>query len=654
MTHRRILGTVAALGLCVCLCGTGCTLSPIAPAGLQGGDPFTARPTIANPPLSGGFPLRGAKALQPVESLPSSAQPAPASPMVVAMQRAGSHYERGLQAMRSGNPSQAEWEFDAALELLQDTSLNGPAPTGLLGVGRPVAPPPYAWLSGSDSGRGGPTTNGTTPPDPDEPTLDAPALLDPEDLRTLPSTGADGGGPLPEPDVNKYEFPIVFNDQVRTFIHYFQNRKWGVITRAFERARRYLPMMRQVFREQGLPEELVNLAFIESAVNPWATSRAKAAGIWQFIPSTGRLYGMNVSWWLDERRDPEKSTRGAAQYLANLYRMFESWPLALAAYNAGEGALQRAIDRQKTTDFWRLRLPKETQLFVPAFMAMTIISKEPDQYGFAPPAPEPFETDTVRLDHPADFRVLARAARTSVERLRELNPALIRWATPPDVPSFALRIPAGLAADFLEELAQIPVSQRVSWIAHRVRKGETAAAIAKRYKVSLKALAEMNGLGKRQTPKVGATLFVPAPAAAAIPALAKAEERGSGDARPARAASARHAVKKGDTLAAIAKQHGLSVEDLRRWNSLDKKGGLRPGTSLLVSSPEGGAPTQTRAAVKGTKAPAPARYTVKRGDTLAAIAKSHKVSASDLRRWNKLPKDSALKPGMELAVANPS
>ena len=257
--------------------------------------------------------------------------------------------------------------------------------------------------------------------------------MGPDDLQAIAKERPEDTLAVPDPRLEKSEFPIVYNDQVKTFVGYFQTRKWGVVARAFERASRYLPMMRKVFQEKALPEELINLAFIESAVNPWATSKAKAAGIWQFMASTGRLYGMQVSWWVDERRDPEKATRGAAEYLKNLYRMFDSWELALAAYNAGEGAVQRAIDRQRTRNFWALRLPKETQLFVPAFMAMTIISKDPERYGFSPPPDEPFETDLVTLDQPADFRSLAQAARTSVERLRELNPELIRWSTPPGV-----------------------------------------------------------------------------------------------------------------------------------------------------------------------------------------------------------------------------
>jgi len=321
--------------------------------------------------------------------------------------------------MRSGKTDQAEWEFDAALETLLDTGLGPALPPPLLGTDRSSEGSLHGWLS--PAVRAPQPVSESLPRDPDEPTQEAPALLGPDDLQAIAKERPEDTLAVPDPRLEKSEFPIVYNDQVKTFVGYFQTRKWGVVARAFERASRYLPMMRKVFQEKALPEELINLAFIESAVNPWATSKAKAAGIWQFMAPTGRLYGMQVSWWVDERRDPEKATRGAAEYLKNLYRMFDSWELALAAYNAGEGAVQRAIDRQRTRNFWALRLPKETQLFVPAFMAMTIISKDPERYGFSPPPDEPIETDLVTLDQPADFRSLAQAARTSVERLRELG-----------------------------------------------------------------------------------------------------------------------------------------------------------------------------------------------------------------------------------------
>jgi membrane-bound lytic murein transglycosylase D len=417
-------------------------------------------------------------------------------------------------------------------------------------------------------------------------------------------------------------------------------------------------MMRQVFREKELPEELLNLAFIESAVNPWATSRAKAAGIWQFMAPTARLYGMQVSWWVDERRDPEKATRGAADYLKNLYRMFDSWELALAAYNAGEGAVQRAIAKQRTKDFWKLRLPRETRAFVPAFMAMTIISKEPERYGFSPPPDEPFAMDTVVMEHPADFRTLAQAAGTSIEHLRELNPALIRLSTPPGAPRYNLRIPADASADFSENLARIPPSQRVAWIAHRVRKGETSHGIAKRYGANLKAVLEMNGLKKRQALKPGGSLLVPA--SAAVLALATAEVDGKRPgAKPAPATSTRHTVKQGETVAHIARTYGVSSDDLRRWNGLSRTASLRPRQTLKVFvTPAQEASQAARKNIASAVAPpisaasSERRYIVKHGDTLTSIARAHRVSPDDLRRWNGLARDGLIRPGQALRVLN--
>jgi membrane-bound lytic murein transglycosylase D len=574
------------------------------------------------------------------------------------MARADSHYERGLLAMRSGKTDQAEWEFDAALETLLDTGLGPALPPRLLGTDRSPEGSLHGWLS--PTARASQPVAESLPQDPDEPTQDAPALLEPDDLQAAGKDQPVDTGAVPDPKLGESQFPIVYNDQVKTFVGYFQTRKWGVVARAFERASRYLPMMRKVFQEKGLPEELINLAFIESAVNPWATSKAKAAGIWQFMAGTGRLYGMQVSWWVDERRDPEKATRGAAEYLKNLYRMFDSWELALAAYNAGEGAVQRAIDRQRTRNYWALRLPKETQLFVPAFMAMTIISKDPERYGFSPPPDAPLETDLVMLDQPADFRSLAQAARTSAERLRELNPELIRWSTPPGVARYTIRIPAGVKADFLEELAEIPASQRVGWITHRVRKGETAPVIAKRYGASLQAVLDMNGLGKRPSLKPGSSLLVPA--SATLPTTVTAETdagRAKREASRTKTAS-RHTVKKGETVAQVAQAYSVSSDDLRRWNGLSRTASLKPGQTLKVTAPSAkmstaGLQEQTASAsAKPAPVPTPARrYTVKHGDTLAAIARTHGVTMADLRRWNGLSRTASLKPGQELRIVAP-
>ena len=288
------------------------------------------------------------------------------------------------------------------------------------------------------------------------------------------------------------EFPVVLNQRVRLALKYLQTHRSAVIAQAFWRARRYAGMMRAIFREYGLPEELVNLAFVESDVNPRATSGANAAGIWQFVPSTARSYGMRTTASLDERRDPEKSTRAAAEHLKSLYGRFRAWPLALAAYNAGGTAVQRAIDRQKTRDFWKLRLPNETRRFVPKFMAMTIISRDPGRYGFSPPPEEPHDVEVLHVSQPTEIRHIADAAGTTVTHLRDLNPELVGPATPSDQARYTLRIP-----------------RRFTWVSHKVQKGETLAMVARRYKVSPQMLREANKLNPSDDLTMGRVLLVP-------------------------------------------------------------------------------------------------------------------------------------------------
>jgi len=305
-----------------------------------------------------------------------------------------------------------------------------------------------------------------------------------------------GPTPLTATGAPMSEFPIVLNQRVKLALKYLQTHRSAIIAQAFWRARRYAGMMHSIFREYGLPEELVNLAFVESDVNPRATSGANAAGIWQFVPSTARSYGMRTTASLDERRDPEKSTRAAAEHLKSLYVRFRAWPLALAAYNAGGTAVQRAIDRQQTRDFWKLRLPSETRRFVPKFMAMTIISRDPGRYGFSPPPEEPHDTDLLHVTQPTEIRHIADATGTTVTHLRDLNPELVGSATPSDEPRYALRIP-----------------RRFTWISHKVQTGETLATIARRYKVSLQMLREANRLNPSVDLAVGRVLLVPTEAA---------------------------------------------------------------------------------------------------------------------------------------------
>jgi membrane-bound lytic murein transglycosylase D len=314
------------------------------------------------------------------------------------------------------------------------------------------------------------------------------------------------------------DFPVVLNARVAELLRVLEDRS-ETVSRAFARAARYGAMMRRILREKGLPEELTNLAVIESEVDPHATSPVNAAGIWQFMPPTARRYGLRTTAWLDERRDPEKSTRGAARHLRHLYARFRSWPLALAAYNAGEAAVDRAIQRQRTRDFWALDLPRETQRFVPAVMALTLIARDPARYGVARPADLPEQTELLHLDHPAEIGLLARAAGTSVQHLRDLNPELVGSSTPPNQPRYALRIPRGAARAVQDSLRRIPPEQRVRWIPHLTRTGDTPGMLATRYGVSSEALRAMNDLAHGEALRPGGVIFVPAVSEPGPPAV---------------------------------------------------------------------------------------------------------------------------------------
>ena len=489
----------------------------------------------------------------------------------------------------------------------------------------------------------------------------APDLVVSEEEPSLASPGSEIVS-IPELDPNNFDVPVVLNEQVKAYILYYQGRKWGVMSRAFERSGRYLPMMRQIFRDRGLPQDLVNLAYVESAFNYRAYSRAKASGIWQFIKATGNRYGMKVNYWLDERRDPEKATRGAAAYLKELYEMFHSWPLALAAYNAGEQRIQRAIEHQGTTDFWSLRLPKETQLFVPAFMAATIIAKDPSRYGFVAPVEIPWEVERVTVPGAIELRSVARAVGLPSDQILDLNPALMRGVTPVNGAEHELLLPPGAKEILLANLDQLPrYSHRepvkVAVKQHRVRKGETLESIASRHQTTAAGLAGLNGVKVGDRLKVGAVLRLsPAPPSSErITNVARADRSRPGAARVPEAASPSrstvHIVKRGDTLWGIARAYAVTPEELRRWNNGDLRGQakLRPGQALQVVAQVA---KSSREARQGAPAPtASALYhRVRKGDTLWEIARIHDVTPEELRRWNDLGRQVKLQVGQELMI----
>jgi membrane-bound lytic murein transglycosylase D len=369
------------------------------------------------------------------------------------------------------------------------------------------------------------------------------------------------------------DLPLTMNDAVASYINYFSNSRTGrgSLEHGYVRSGRYSELILKTLKEEGVPQDLIYLAQAESGFHPLALSRAGARGMWQFMAGRAGQYGLGRNWWVDERQDPVKSTRAAAHHLKDLYDQFGDWYLAMAAYNSGPGTVQRAVERTGYADYWELYrrgvLPAETRNYVPIILAITIISKNPGQYGLdrlRREASLPFET--VKLDHPVDLRLAAECADTSVAMLQELNPSLLRLTTPKDQ-EFELRLPEHSKEKFEQAIAAVPSDMRVSWSFHRVEAGDTLASIARKYHTTAASIMKANQLDDEEL-KRDARLVVP---------ITPGRE---GDAPSFAKAATHYKVRRGDTLVSVAEDFNVPVESLRRWNHL--RGNTLPAGRLLT------------------------------------------------------------------------
>ena len=380
-----------------------------------------------------------------------------------------------------------------------------------------------------------------------------------------PASGRDCRAPL----------ITVTNDRVQKWLDYFQGRGRKDMERWLSRFPRYRPMIDRILEEEELPPELFYLAVIESGLNPNAYSRAHAAGMWQFISSRARMYGLRVDWWIDERRDPEKATRAACTYLKELYERFGAWELALAGYNSGEGRVERARrKRPSCPDYWCLDLPRETENFVPKFMAMVMIGSNPSEYGFGSPKEcAALSYDTIEIRDAVDLQVIADATGVGYDDIKKLNPALRRWCTPPSDSPTTVRVPAGSGNRCLTAIAAIPPEDRVTWRRHRVSRGETLSGIARAYGTSISAITSVNDIRNPHSIRSGSYIVIPVgPGADGLSVHA--------DLSPI----VNYRVRRGDTVSSIAKRHGKSTRDVLRWNGLAWNSRIYPGDVITIKN----------------------------------------------------------------------
>lgn len=386
-----------------------------------------------------------------------------------------------------------------------------------------------------------------------------PSGLEPpaQDLAQIDEASEEARGERP------YHLPVLLNHSVENHIEYFTTRGREAFQKGLDRSRRYVSPMQKILAEKNLPPDLVYVALIESGFNPYAVSWAKAVGPWQFMPATAKQYGLTIDWWVDERKDPVKSTYAAAEYLSDLYSLFGSWPLALASYNAGPRRVQRAVLRTRGENIWDLgtsrQIRRETKNYAPKYMAATIIAKDPEGYGFSVSDVKPLEYDQVVIAGSADLRHIARHAECTYEEIKELNPELKRWITPPHVTRYVLRIPRGKKRTFLANYTAVPASERVQWERHRVRRGDSLASLAKKYRSTIDVIRTVNRVKGDRVPR-GRHLLVPVNSSKGHD-LSYLEDESS-----AKRDRILHRVRRGETLRKIARAHNVSVRDIRGWN----------------------------------------------------------------------------------------
>jgi peptidoglycan lytic transglycosylase D len=560
-------------------------------------------------------------------------------------------FQQGEKEFEAGRLPQAKQFFDAAINSLMRSGLNYSADPRLeplmdrlvntvhedqLQIGAPGAGSP------ARAGATEQTAQSETAPGPSSPLEEIAAAAN------LPANPEADQKATAELLAIPHDLPLTVNQPVLTFLNFFQTRRGRqIIEHSLARSGRYMPMVKQVLKQEGLPQDLMYLPLSESGYQPRATSWAGARGLWQLMPTRAREYGLKINRWEDQRMDPVDSTRAAAEHLRDLYGMFHDWYLALAAYDAGPLTVARAIERTGYADFWQLyrlnALPVETKNYVPIMLAMTMVAKDPTLYGVVVSDPQtPVKSASFKPGRSIDLRLVADATGVKLDTLRNLNPELFGVVTPDD-PSFVLRLPEGTEQELESALATIPDSRWVGWRLHRVEAGETLQTIAGKYHVRSAALAKANELAADDPLSPGKVILVPAPAS---PVLIYYRVRG------------------GDTIGGIAHRYRVSTYDVRLWNHL-RSNLIRVGQVLRIYHKEGAArfeevsdsqsprssdSSDPADSSDGARAASGRIHAVRSGDSFWSISRRYGTSVRALREANPRIARHGLKVGDRIII----